>query len=218
MGGLGDIIENIPAIRVWEVAQRGEASIVDVRGHQDFAYGHPQGALSLPYSSKGLVTRLGLLLERGTSIVLLTANEEQDHGAGAQLRDGPFPVIGVLEGKMEAWSDHHLPIEELTGLSVYELADLAATAKVTVLDVREPIEWELGHVPGALLISLGDLRSHLYEIPRTTRIAVICEAGIRSSSAASILRAEGFPDVVNIPDGTGGYRNAGLPLEFFEGG
>ena len=47
-------------------------------------------------------------------------------------------------------------------------------------------------------------------------VVVICEAGVRSSSAASILQAEGFDGVSHVPEGTGGYRRAGLNLEFSE--
>ena len=86
---------------------------------------------------------------------------------------------------------------------------------VLILDVREPIEWEMGHVPGALLISLGDLREKINDVPSDKRIVVICEAGIRSSSAASVLLLEGFSNVAHVPEGTAGYRNAGLDLEFY---
>ena len=45
---------------------------------------------------------------------------------------------------------------------------------------------------------------------------LFCEARIRSSYAASLLQAAGFADVVNVPEDTVGYRNAGLTLQFPE--
>ena len=117
---------------------------------------------------------------------------------------------------MMAWSDSDLPLEILAEVSVRQLAGAVPGGDTVVLDVREPIEWEMGHVPGAFLISLGTLRERLHELPLEAGITVICEAGIRSSSAASILQAEGFAGVVNVPEGTGGYRRAGLPLQFSE--
>ncbi len=102
-------------------------------------------------------------------------------------------------------------------MALHELAGHQSAQAGVVLDVREPMEWETGHVPGALLISLGNLRRQLDRIPRSALVAVICEAGVRSCTAASILRAEGFQDVANAPEGTGGYRRAGLPLEYNEG-
>ena len=117
---------------------------------------------------------------------------------------------------MMAWNESGLPMEILAEVSVRQLAGAVPGGDIVVLDVREPIEWEMGHVPGAFLISLGTLRERLHELPLEAGITVICEAGIRSSSAASILQAEGFDGVSHVPEGTGGYRRAGLNLAFSE--
>jgi rhodanese-related sulfurtransferase len=69
-------------------------------------------------------------------------------------------------------------------------------------------------VPGALLISLGTLRGALPAVPRDQPIVTICEAGVRSSTAASILEAAGFTAVAHVPAGSSGYRRSGLRLEF----
>jgi len=60
------------------------------------------------------------------------------------------------------------------------------------------------------------LRERLHELPQEAGITVICEAGVRSSAAASILQAHGFVGVANVLEGTAGYRNASLPLQFTE--
>jgi hydroxyacylglutathione hydrolase len=119
-----------------------------------------------------------------------------------------------VEDSINGWYENDLPMEILAEVSVHETAAAAADGNTVVLDVREPIEWEMGHVPGALLISLGTLRERLHELSLEASIVVICEAGVRSSSAASILQAEGFDCVSHVPEGTGGYRRAGLDLEF----
>ncbi len=67
---------------------------------------------------------------------------------------------------------------------------------------------------GAQLIPLGTLRSALPSIARERRVIAICEAGVRSCTAASILEAAGFADVAHVPGGSSGYRRAGLPLAF----
>ena len=208
--------EHLSAVKTWELAQSGEASIVDVRGPAEFARGHPQGALSLPFSTKGLEERLSVLLQPGTPVILITGNPGQAKAALSQLRGGTFPVLYVVEGSINAWYENDLPMERLPEVSVHEISRVVPSGNVVVLDVRESIEWETGHVPGAILISLGALRERIQELPVETGIAVICEAGVRSSSAASILQAEGFTEVSNVSEGTGGYRKAGLPLEFLK--
>ena len=209
-------MERVSVVQAWELVQMGEALIVDLREPSEFARGHPKGALSLPYSEKGLEDRLGVLLQPGSPVVLLAEAPGQAQSAVLQLQESAFPVVGVVGGSMMAWSDSDLPLEILAEVSVRQLAGAVPGGDTVVLDVREPIEWEMGHVPGAFLISLGTLRERLHELPLEAGITVICEAGIRSSSAASILQAEGFAGVVNVPEGTGGYRRAGLPLQFSE--
>ena len=209
-------MERVSVVRAWELVQMGEALIVDLRGPSEFARGHPKGALSLPYSEKGLEDRLGVLLQPGSPVVLLAEAPGQAQSAVLQLQESAFPVVGVVGGSMIAWSDSDLPLEIMSEVSVRQLAGAVPGGDTVVLDVREPIEWEMGHVPGAFLISLGTLRERLHELPLEAGITVICEAGIRSSSAASILQAEGFTGVAHVPEGTGGYRRAGLPLQFSE--
>ena len=209
-------MERVSVVRAWELVQIGEVLIVDLREPSEVARGHPKGALSLPYSEKGLEDRLGVLLQPGSPVVLLAEAPGQAQSAVLQLQESAFPVVGVVGGSMMAWSDSDLPLEILAEVSVRQLAGAVPGGDTVVLDVREPIEWEMGHVPGAFLISLGTLRERLHELPLEAGITVICEAGIRSSSAASILQAEGFAGVVNVPEGTGGYRRAGLPLQFSE--
>jgi NADPH-dependent 2,4-dienoyl-CoA reductase/sulfur reductase-like enzyme/rhodanese-related sulfurtransferase len=61
-----------------------------------------------------------------------------------------------------------------------------------LLDVREPVELALEHVPGALNIPLGQLRARLGELPRDREILVICRSGQRAYSATRILLQKGF--------------------------
>ena len=83
-----------------------------------------------------------------------------------------------------------------------------------LLDVREQIEWEMGYVPGATLISLSEIGIRNTELDKQKPVAVICEAGIRSSTAASILQRVGFEQVSNVIEGTAGYRSKALPLNY----
>jgi rhodanese-related sulfurtransferase len=61
-----------------------------------------------------------------------------------------------------------------------------------LLDVRQPQEYRLGHIPGAKLIPLGSLGSRLDEIPRDREIVCICATGHRSVPAVNKLTAAGM--------------------------
>jgi NADPH-dependent 2,4-dienoyl-CoA reductase/sulfur reductase-like enzyme/rhodanese-related sulfurtransferase len=73
-----------------------------------------------------------------------------------------------------------------------EELDALDPAATMLLDVREPEEWFLGHIPGAVHIPLNDLRSRLEELPRDKHIVVYCASGLRSYYACRTLMQNGF--------------------------
>lgn len=89
------------------------------------------------------------------------------------------------------------------------------TRAVTVLDVREPSEWEgpLGRIPGAVLIPLGELASRASELSNDKPIVAVCRAGGRSAQATNILRDAGFEKVANLPGGMLRWRAEGRLVE-----
>ncbi len=89
--------------------------------------------------------------------------------------------------------------------------DTLATAHArgaTVLDVRQPDEYVEAHVPGAVLIPLGELATRQREIPDGDPLYVVCAAGGRSLTAAAALVGAGYP-AVSVAGGTNGWIAAG---------
>lgn len=92
-----------------------------------------------------------------------------------------------------------------------------------VLDVREPAEWEKGHIPGAVLAPRGMLEWYAdpttpYAKPELTtkkdaRIIVQCASGGRSMLAAQTLRSMGYTNVVNMASGFNEWSKQGFPIE-----
>ncbi|HET9070642.1 MAG TPA: rhodanese-like domain-containing protein [Acidimicrobiales bacterium] len=81
----------------------------------------------------------------------------------------------------------------------------------TVLDVRNPDEYEAAHVAGAVLIPLGELAARQEEIPVTDPLFVICAAGGRSLQATRALVDAGYA-AVSVAGGTNGWLAAGRPV------
>jgi rhodanese-related sulfurtransferase len=80
-----------------------------------------------------------------------------------------------------------------------------------LLDVRNPDEYEQGHVPGAVLIPLPELPDRLAEVPTGEPLLVICQGGGRSQRACEFLAADGR-DVANVAGGTAGWVDSGRPV------
>lgn len=83
-----------------------------------------------------------------------------------------------------------------------------------VLDVREPYEFEAGHLPASTLIPLGQLTDRVAELEaqRTHNIVVICHGGKRSATACGQLAQLGFSSTYNIAGGILAWKKAKLPV------
>jgi len=104
----------------------------------------------------------------------------------------------------------------LTSILVVQEIDVneleACSAEMLVLDVREPEEYEHGHMPAAINFPQAELASRLDEISRTCPLALICHSGVRSLRAAQFLKQVGFEQVMSVQGGTEAWRAAGKPL------
>ena len=94
--------------------------------------------------------------------------------------------------------------------TVYDLLD---NPDVFLIDVREPFEYDTGHIPGITLIPMGDVASRLSEIPTDKEVIVTCRTGNRSAQIADFLRAQGFTNVHNMEGGIVAWEEAGYPVE-----
>lgn len=97
-------------------------------------------------------------------------------------------------------------------ISVDELAARIAAGGAVVFDVRNPDEYEAGHVAVATLVPLPEVPGRADEFPTDGEVLVICRSGARSGQAVEFLRARGV-DAVNVAGGTMAWIAAGHPVE-----
>lgn len=82
------------------------------------------------------------------------------------------------------------------------------------LDLREPNEWNLGHLPEALHIPRGNLETTIEAIvPRVRQIVLYCASGNRSALAADTLRQMGYSDVCSLAGGIRAWADFGGDIE-----
>lgn len=112
-------------------------------------------------------------------------------------------------------------IPELTVAQAREKLDQGQIG--LLLDVREPVEWEKGHIPGAVLAPRGMLEWYAdpttpYAKPELTtkrdaHIIVACASGGRSMLAAQTLQSMGYTNVVSMVGGFNEWSKQGFPIE-----
>ena len=103
-------------------------------------------------------------------------------------------------------------IREVTPREVLDMMN--ANANVVYLDVREPNEWNLGHLPNAVHIPRGNLESNIEaRVGREETIVIYCARGNRSALAADTLQQMGYENVSSMAEGWGGWIAVEGPVE-----
>jgi hydroxyacylglutathione hydrolase len=213
--GLGQSLPDTPALAPEAAAEaiKTGALLIDLRQPEAFASGHPAGAINIGFGTK-IGYWAGWIVPVSTPIVLL------NEGDGRQLADarrqllrvGIDRVLGYVSGGFSAWRAARLPIAELTRMSARDFHEKAAHSDlVTLVDVRTRQEFDQGHIAGAVNLPVGTLLSRASEIPRHLPVATVCEAGYRSSLAASLLARAGFGPIINLAGGMTAYRTVETP-------
>ncbi|NKY33983.1 adenylyltransferase/sulfurtransferase MoeZ [Nocardia speluncae] len=84
-----------------------------------------------------------------------------------------------------------------------ELKDMLDTGDVELIDVREPVEWDIVHIEGATLIPKDRILSGeaLSELPQNRKIVLHCKTGVRSAEALAALKRAGFADATHLQGG-----------------
>jgi hydroxyacylglutathione hydrolase len=125
-------------------------------------------------------------------------------------RVGQDRIVGYLDGGMAAWATNGYKSNHVTQISAEDLHEMVTgSEKFILLDVRAPLEFEDGHIEGAINIPVADLRERHAELKKKDATILICSSGNRSSLGVSILRQHGFKNLYNVAGGMTGYSAAG---------
>jgi rhodanese-related sulfurtransferase len=199
--------------------QRG-AGLLDTRSKEEYVKAHIPGSVHLEADPQ-LSNRIGFLFPPDVPVILLLADISQYEQVVYNLaRVGYDNVVGYLAEDLDAWQKMGLPItagdvKDVEPVELHEIIRSCTNGDCpVVVDVREPWEYRQGHVPGAILIPLGQLSARVNELDPERPVAVICASGNRSQSAAALLGQKGFKTVYNVSGGTGAWVYSGLKLEY----
>ena len=194
------------------------AVLLDTRSKADFVRAHVPGAVHIEADSQ-LSSRAGFVLPPDVPIILLLDNPSiYEQVIYSLARVGYEDVIGYFAESLDTWEKMGLSltagdIQDIEPKQLHEMLQDTADGAVLVVDVREPWEFQKGHVPGARLIPLGQLSARLNELDPKQPVAVICASGSRSQSAAALLGKSGFEKVFNVLGGTIAWVRSGLAVE-----
>jgi rhodanese-related sulfurtransferase len=101
----------------------------------------------------------------------------------------------------------------IENLGIDDIQDGLAKGSILLVDVREPNEWDAGHIPGAVLVPLSSFDPHAIPDPQGRRIVLSCRSGKRSLTAAQIANEAGVPVDAHYAGGFLDWVNHGAPVE-----
>jgi rhodanese-related sulfurtransferase len=103
-------------------------------------------------------------------------------------------------------------IKQVTVQDVFDMQQRGD--KITLLDVRDPNEVNLGKIPGALTVSRGNLETKIEAlVPRGAHVIIYCASGNRSAFAAETMEAMGYTNVASMAGGIRAWAESGGDVE-----
>jgi hydroxyacylglutathione hydrolase len=183
--------------------------VIDTRSAASFAAGFLPGTINIPLD-RSFATWAGWLVPYDRDVWLIAADDDRTNRAVSALamigldRIAGYVGTDVFEGR---------ELSRVPQAHANDVAALLEHGAIDVIDVRGRAEYEAGHLPGVVNIPVGMLTERIAELPAERPIVVQCQAGARSSIAASVLLAHGVRRVINLDGGIAAWQLAGLPVE-----
>ena len=188
--------------------------VLDVRTQKEFIENHIPGSLFIGLNG-GFAPWVGALINNIKQSILLVVPEGKSKEAITRLaRVGYDHTIGYLEGGMQAWVAAGKAIDQLTSISSIEFENHTKKEVLSILDVRKKAEYDTMHLKldGLQHLSLGQINLKLDKIDTQKTYYIHCAGGYRSVIAASILKANGFHNVIDIAGGFSAIKKTDLNL------
>ncbi|RPI73387.1 MAG: MBL fold metallo-hydrolase [Ignavibacteriales bacterium] len=208
------ILNKISLPEKLSVEQFGEAlnnnfHIVDTRDRNSFAKEHIEGSINIQNNTV-FSNWAGWVLDYDKPIVLISSDNKIEEINKKLIRIGLDNVLGYFDDINEL-KKNGVKTSSIDMISTEEMNQLKDNA--FVIDTRNKTEYEEGFIPGAHHIFTGYIEDNLEYIPKDNRVITYCTSGDRSSIAASILKANGFYNIINYPAGISGWERANLETE-----
>jgi hydroxyacylglutathione hydrolase len=206
-------VKPLSAAQLRDLIAKG-ACVLDIRSPEEFGAGHVPGAINVWIESAQFSARAGLFLPADTPIALVVGGPADLLRATQGLaRIGLDEIAGYLQFGMTDWRSNDLPVATVPQITVHDLATMREEQPdLVVIDVREPFEWDDGHVEGAVHVPMAEAVRRVAEFPADRPKAVVCAGGLRSSTVISALGRQGVAGWYNVMGGMTAWLRAGYPV------
>ena len=197
------------------LANHEGALVLDVRPQSDYIKGHIPNSIFIGLNG-GFAPWVGALITDLKQPILLVVPEGKSKEAVTRLsRVGYDNTLGYLEGGMNAWKAADKEVETLESITAEAFAEKFKIGNLNILDVRKDGEYSASHIENAQHFALDYINDKMSEVSNDKTYHIYCAGGYRSVIAASILKARGFDNLIDIDSGYGAIKNTDLPITKF---
>jgi len=192
-------------------ANQFNALIIDTREPQTFAKGFIPNSINIGLNGQFAPWVGALVTDLKQELLLVTEEGKAQEAITRLARVGYDHTIGFLDGGITAWLAAGKEIDQIESISASEFETIMNTqTAVNALDVRKPGEYESEHLETTLARPLDYINDWTNEINPEETYYIHCAGGYRSMIAASILKARGINNVIDIAGGYGAIKGTNL--------
>jgi glyoxylase-like metal-dependent hydrolase (beta-lactamase superfamily II)/rhodanese-related sulfurtransferase len=192
-----------------EAANETGAIVLDTRNAQEFAKAFIPNSINIGINGN-FAPWVGTLIPDIKQPILIVAEEGREEEIVTRLaRVGYDHAIGYLKGGFAAWLQAGKETDKIESITADELAGIQQQHPVIIADVRKESEYSSEHLRGATNAPLDYINESMTKIDKSKTTYVHCVGGYRSMMFASILRARGYNQVIDIVGGFKALKESG---------
>jgi hydroxyacylglutathione hydrolase len=187
------------------------ALILDTRDPQEFAKGFIPSSINIGLGGQFAPWVGALITDLQQPLLLIVDQDKAEEAITRLARVGYDSTIGYLQGGIAAWLSAGKDIDTISSISVADFETLyQQDPSLKTLDVRTPGEFDAGHLEFSLPRPLDYINDWTNEVKPGETYYIHCAGGYRSMIAASILKARGADQVIDIAGGYAAIKTTGL--------
>jgi hydroxyacylglutathione hydrolase len=188
------------------VANEIDTVILDVRHQDDYAKGHIPQSIFIGIDGDFAPWVGALIPDIKQPLLLITPLGREEESIIRLARVGYDNTLGYLKGGFDTWKNEGLEYDTVSSVSAETLEEIMEEAaeekeKVSIFDVRKDGEYSAEHIADVPSTPLDNINDHLAEFPKEEEFYLHCAGGYRSMIAASILKARGYHNAINVAGG-----------------
>ncbi len=184
------------------LANETKALILDTRSPQDFASGFIPNSINIGING-GFAVWVGTLIPDIKQAILLVTDKGMEEQVITRLaRVGYDHAIGFLDGGIDAWKAAGKETDTIQTVSVEQFAQREVeNPEINIVDVRKKSEYLSEHIVNAVNVPLDFINDNMHLIDKNKTYYIHCAGGYRSMIFASILKARGYTNLIDVDGG-----------------